>query len=118
MQTQKVGIKVIVSIFYGRRIPTEVLFLCQRKTKSTYRLSLGNSGYFQEILFVKKSANILECRKKKKKKPKCQLFFLVGNNFNSSEDSLTIVYTEDGLILLPTKEKVSKCNIKGMAVGL
>ncbi len=27
----------------------------------------------------------------------CQLFFLVGNNFCSSEDSLTIEYTEHGL---------------------
>ena len=28
----------------------------------------------------------------------CQLFFLVGNNFGSSEDSSTIEYTEHGLI--------------------
>ena len=44
--------------------------------------------------WAQKSAKTLECQRKKS--PYAN-FFLVSNNFSSSEDSSSIEYTEDGL---------------------
>ena len=44
--------KAMLTIFYGRRIPTEVFSLRRRKKKSTHWLLSGNSVYFQEILTI------------------------------------------------------------------
>ena len=48
---------------------------------------------------LKKNPCFLACQRKNKNKSQRAAFFLVGHNFYMSEDSLTVKYTESGLML-------------------
>ncbi len=99
----------MLSIFYGRRIPTCFFsFVGGKKIKIKICLLavVGKfelfSGNFDDILIeilpilYKNLQTFKNVGGKNKKKLGCQLFFLIGNIFCSSEDSSTIEYTEGG----------------------
>ena len=61
--------------------------------------------------FGKKNYCLLTTSEEKNKiKPKCQFFFLVGDNFISSEDSSPIEYTESGLKAGMLGDSVQVCS--------
>ncbi len=99
--------KAILSIFYGRRIPTEVFVPCRRKKKLKKKKPSGVflvRDFLKSWFFLGRKTTDLEEKNfsqhvggKNKIKLKCQFFFLVGDNFISSEDSSPVEYTESGL---------------------